>query len=169
MYDAGEAVPHDETVRMFRRAANRDSYHPNFKLAVWYYKGEGVPQDDAKAVKWFRLAAEQGYYYAQFNLGSMYLKGEGVPQDKDEARKWYLQAAEQGHADAQTNLGWLYADDDGEPIQLAHMWFNLAAAQGGTKAKESRHIVAKRMTREQIADADRLSRERAGGVCEATG
>ncbi len=46
-----------------------------------YGKGQGVPQDDAKAVKWYRKAAEQGYAGAQSNLGVMYGKGQGVPQD----------------------------------------------------------------------------------------
>jgi len=31
-----------------------------FSLGVMYYKGHGVPENDAEAVKWYRKAAEQG-------------------------------------------------------------------------------------------------------------
>ena len=39
------------------------------------------------------------------------------------------------------------------------MWFNLSAAQGNEIAQENKDIVEQRMTREQIAEAQRLSRE----------
>ncbi len=35
-----------------------------------YYKGQGVPQDDAEAVKWYRCC-RQGDAWAQY-LGAMY-------------------------------------------------------------------------------------------------
>jgi len=39
------------------------------------------------------------------------------------------------------------------------MWFNLTAAQGYKYALELRSIIAKHMTPEQIAEAQRLTRE----------
>ena len=42
---------------------------------------------------------------------------------------------------------------------LAHMWWNLAAAQGDKDAAKNRDIIGKRMTRTQIAEAQRLARE----------
>ena len=42
---------------------------------------------------------------------------------------------------------------------LAYMWLNLAVAQGNEDAQENKDIVEQRMTREQIAEAQRLSRE----------
>ncbi len=38
----------------------------------------------------------------------------------------------------------------------AHMWYNLAEAQGRTAAARNRDIVAKLMTPAQIAEAQRL-------------
>ena len=55
----------------------------------------------------------------------------------------------------------MYANGQGviqDDIQ-AHMWFNLAAAGGNEKARKNRAIVAKRMTRTQIAEAKRLARQ----------
>jgi TPR repeat protein len=41
----------------------------------------------------------------------------------------------------------------------AWMWFNLAAAQGNESAKKNRDIAASHMTRDQLAQAQRLARE----------
>ena len=56
----------------------------------------------------------------------------------------------------------MYAQGLGVPedIVLAYMWWNLAAAQGSENAQENKDIIEQRMTREQIAEAQRLSRER---------
>ena len=55
----------------------------------------------------------------------------------------------------------MYANGQGVPQDyvLAHMWFNLAAAQGNEDGKKNRDIVAKRMTSEQIAEAQKLARD----------
>ena len=94
----------------------------------------------------------------------MYARGEGVPEDDAEAVRWYRLAAEQGNVLAQVRLGWMYATGeagDGGPEDdvLAYMWANLAAAQGSSAAPNVKNIIEERMTREQIAEAQRLSRE----------
>ena len=90
----------------------------------------------------------------------MYSRGEGVPQDYAEAVRWYRLAAEQGDAEAQFNLGVMYTDGKGVPQDyvLAHMWFNLSAAQGDEMARRTA-MVSRRMTPDQIAEAQRLARE----------
>jgi TPR repeat protein len=69
--------------------------------------------------------------------------------------------AEKGDASAQDSLGTAYVKGDGVPQDyvLAHMWFNLAAALGSESARESRDAVAKVMTPDQIAEAQRLARQ----------
>ena len=42
---------------------------------------------------------------------------------------------------------------------LAYMWFNLSAAQGTPGAQGNKDIIEQQMTSEQIAEAQRLSRE----------
>ena len=39
------------------------------------------------------------------------------------------------------------------------MWFNLAAVTGSTNAVKNRDIVAKQMTSQQVAEAQKLARE----------
>ena len=75
--------------------------------------------------------------------------------------KWYRLAADQGNACAQYNLGIMYAKGQGVPQDyvLAHMWFNLSAAQGIGDAVKNRDIAAGKMTPDQLAEAQRLARE----------
>ena len=112
-------------------------------------------------IKETHLQAEQGHANAQFNLGLMYSNGEGVPEDDAEAVKWYRKAAEQGYANAQFNLGLMYLNGEGVPEDnvFAYMWFNLAAAQGDEDAKKGKGMISENMTKEQIAEAQKLSRE----------
>ena len=126
--------------------------------------GASAQFDLGLSVEKTRLAAEQGDASAQFDLGLRYATGRGVPKDETEAVRWYRLAADQGNADAQGNLGIMYANGRGVPQDdvAAHMWFDLAAAQPSTYRAfhaKGRDDVAKGMTPEQIAEAQRLARE----------
>ena len=108
-----------------------------------------------------KKAAERGDAVAQFNLGIMYRNGEGVPEDDAEAARWYRRAAEQGHAGAQLNLGVIYDNGEGVPEDdvQAYAWYSIAAAQGHELAKKNKEKIATDMSRDQIAEAQKLSRE----------
>ena len=161
-YDYGNGVTEDdrEAVKWYRLAAEQGYAVAQYNLGLMLYKGRGVTQDEGEAVKWFRLAAEQGYADAQFNLGIMFANGSGVTQDVREAVKWYRLAAEQGHAVAQFNLGIMFANGEGviEDDVLAYMWINIASSNDAEPAAEARSVLKKRMTREQIAEAQRRAR-----------
>jgi uncharacterized protein len=120
-----------------------------------------VAKNKAEAVKWYRKAAEQNVADAQYNLGVCYANGQGVTEDDAESVKWFRKAAEQNLADAQYNLGVCY--DSGEGVAKdeveAYKWWLLAAAQGNDDATHNMTIVENKMTREQIAEAQRLARD----------
>ena len=84
-----------------------------------------------------------------------------MPQDYAEAVRWYRKAAERGHAQAQFNLGGAYGLGQGVPqdVVYAHKWLNLAGSQGHEQAQELRRMSEDTMTREQVAEAQRLARE----------
>ena len=151
----------ETTLREFRPLTEQDIAIAQYNLGVMYHKGQGVPQDYAKAMKWYRKAAEQGYHWGQNNLGTMYDKGQGVPQDYAEAARWYRKAAEQGNATGQYNLGYVYHLGQGvsQNYVQAHKWFYLAATKGNKKAVIWRDLVAKKMTPAQIAKAQKFARE----------
>jgi len=119
--------------------------------------------------------AEQGHVGAQVSLGIKYNTGGGVargsvnrvrevvPEDLAEAVRWFRRAAEQGNAGAQFNLGTMYVRGRGVPedLVLAYMWWDLSATQGIELAQGNieKGRIEQRMTRDQIAEAQRLSRE----------
>ena len=161
MYAQGHGVPKNDTEAMkwYRLAAQQGDTRHQVHLGTLYVKGDGVPQDYAEAAKWFRLAAEKGNTSAQVKLGILYREGKGLPQDSAEAAKWFRLGAEQGDAMAQGELGDMYMQGDGVPLDYtsAYIWFDRAAAGGFRPAQEGRDIVAKLMTPEQIAQAQKLS------------
>ena len=75
--------------------------------------------------------------------------------------RWYRKAADRDHADAQNNLGMMYHNGKGvsQDYVQAHMWYNLAAAQGVDTARKNREGVAELMIAEQITQAQKLARE----------
>ena len=105
--------------------------------------------------------AELGEAIAQTNVGYAYKNGDVVPKDDTEAVRWFRLAAEQGSAPGQFSLGRMYADGEGGPQDLAYayMLFDLAAAQGNRSGQREKDLIEQRMTREEMAEAQRLSRE----------
>ena len=163
MYDDGKGVAEDdrEAVLWYRKAAEQGNANAQFNLGLMYMLGEGVAEDDREALLWYRRAAEQGHASAQFNLGLMYMLGEGVPKDDGEAALLFHEAAKQGDVRAQSNLGIMYANGVGVSNDdvLAYAWAHLAAAQGDVAAREFQADLSGYMTRGQIAEAQKLSRE----------
>ena len=141
-----------------RRLAEKGDVVAQYNLALLYYAGQGLPQNDGEAVRWFRKAAEQGDAPAEFELGRLYEDGRGVARDAVEAAVWYRKAAEQGYVYAQSQLGFLYANGVGIPRDYvqADLWLSLAAAAGDADAGEYRSFVEQAMTPPEHAEARRL-------------
>ena len=121
--------------------------------------------DYAAAYKLLRPLAEQGDASAQKWLGAYFASEKaGARRDFREAIKWYRKAAEQKNRDAAFLLAVMYLNGLGvsEDYVLAHMWFNIAASSGAEYndgARAARDGLAQRMTREQIAEAQRMARK----------
>lgn len=139
-------------------AGHTDAQH---LLGLMYYMGRGVARDYKQAFAWHHKAARQGKADAQYVVGAMYYTGNAVPQDQRHAVSWFRRAAGQGHAEAQHALGLMYCyGQAGMPHDkvLAYMLWNLAAAGGNHNAVEQRAAISRRMTPEQIEEAQSLSR-----------
>lgn len=153
-------------------AAERGDAKAQFELGYAYWERK----DYANALTWYRKAAEQGHAIAQLNLGVLYANGQGVAQNYDEALKLYQSAADQGLAQAQYNLGRMYERGLGVPARQAtdtlgrvtivardlvraHMWHNLAAAQGHEEAAAARDDLRRQMNPFEIKEAQRLASE----------
>src|SRR5262245_16672054 len=155
----GQRVPMDyaTAAKWYRLSADQGNAEGQNALGELYEAGQGVKQNNAEAVDWYRKAAEQGHVGGQYNLGTMYEYGRGVSKSPSEAAKWFRLAAEQGDALAQFNVGQRYDRGLGvkaDPVE-AYQWYSLAAARGIADAAKFRDDLKSKMSRDQIAEAQR--------------
>jgi uncharacterized protein len=161
LYREGVGVDTDPAQAFFwqHKAAEQGDSEAEYEVGLMYRVGQGVMRDFSAASHWARRAAEQGHVQAQYYLGTLYANGQGVPLNDREAARWFRYAALQGDANAQLNLGIKY--DAGKGVRTdyieAYKWLNLAAAQGNTTAMSARDKIVRRMTPEQIDEAQRRS------------
>jgi hypothetical protein len=162
---AGITQNYAEAARWYRKSAEQGHSFAQHYLGKLYNNGDGVPQSFAEAAKWFELAAQNGHVASQVQIGLKLQFGEGVEQNFSTAANWFRRAADQGNADAQHNLSFLYLQGQGVPQDYveAHKWINIASslAKGADHNKfvETRNLLSKMMTAQQIAEAQRLARE----------
>ena len=128
-----------------------------FALAVMYDLGIDVPKNYAESGKWYLKAANQGLAEAQFKLGVRYYEyGKKARENYTTAFSWFYKAANQGLPEAQLNVGLMYQLGRGVPTNKveAYKWYNIAAAQGFTKAAAARELLAPELPRAQTLDAE---------------
>jgi TPR repeat protein len=108
-----------------------------------------------------RKAAEQGDAIAQFKLGFAYAIGTGTSMNSVESAKWLRRSADQGNTGAQGMLGMAYANGEGVPKDqvMAYMWLNLAAASGKSEIKKQLDELTRSMSKEEVAEGQRMTRE----------
>ncbi|TQK11189.1 tetratricopeptide repeat protein [Herbaspirillum sp. SJZ107] len=157
-YDRHDYVLALREVAPLADAGNADAQH---LIGLMYYMGRGVTRDHTQAFRWEHKAAVQGHAAAEYVIGAMYYTGNAVSRNQTLAVSWFRKAAQHGHPDAQYALGLMYryhvAGVPEDPV-IAYMLWNLAAAGGNRNAESQRADIARRMTEEQIAQAQCLSR-----------
>lgn len=142
-------------------AAAQASLEADMRAAAAAYERKDMPT----AVRLWKVWAAKGNAEARTLLGAMYWSGEGVPRDHKEAARLYLLAANQGYARAQNDIGFMLGFGEGIPPRddiEAYKWLALAI-KGYTEKNQERldqarkdlATLAKRMTRAQIAEAER--------------
>ena len=166
LYFEGEGISQsdDKAVEWWRRAAKGGSPAAQSALGGMYYKGRGVKQSNTKAAEWYRKAIARGYHVAQRNLCSMFYAKE-IKLSGIEEFNCLRQAADQGVAEAQYDLGREYARDSsayppfGSRRVKAYVWLSLAAAQGYKDADKWQRNVGRRLTPDELAEAEAQIRE----------
>ena len=134
----------EERVKRYISAAEKGNVDAQYKLALCYYKGEGIAQSYSNAIEWFRKAAENGNADAQYSLGMCYFEGHACcdTMSNAEAVAWLQKAAENGVPEAQYVIGVFYYNGENLPKseEKAKEWFRKAAELGdkdAVKALES--------------------------------
>jgi uncharacterized protein len=151
----------ETALRVFRPLADKGQPLAEYILGLMYANGQGVPESYPEALTWLQKSGEQGEPKAQFAVGVIYFKGLGMPKNYDEAFKWYGRAADRGLAVAQYNLGAMYAKGQAvtKDVVTAHMFYNLAANGTVKAAGLARDQLAKSMTADQIAQAEKMAKD----------
>ncbi|WP_419904804.1 tetratricopeptide repeat protein [Kiloniella sp.] len=136
---------------------------PTFADTIEEAKAAVKRQDYETAFTLYLPLADQGVDEAQYALGEMYSKGFGTEQNVEVATEWFEKAAEQGHLLAQLQAGRIYFLIT-EDLVKAHKWLNViserkieGAKKLQLKAAQMRNDIAKEMTPEQIAEAEKLA------------
>ena len=168
MYEEGRGdVPQNyaEAMKLYRLVIDNAEFpEAEYRLGVMYEEGVGVPQNYAEAKKYYRRAVSMRSTDAEYRLGMMYEGGRGVPEDDEKALNYLLNAAKAGNADAQNHLGMACKKKKAATL-TAYMWLNLAAAQGHEEARKNRDLMAKRMSRGEINEAQKMSQEQLEQSC----
>lgn len=162
-YQNGEGVEKDlkEAIRLYRLAASKGEPTAANNLGLDYLHGNGVIMDDEEAVRLFRISAAAGHIGAKKNLGYMYVEGKGVAADPVLASKLYLEVAYTGDIECQRVIGSRFQQGIGVPTDLveSYAWYNVCASNGDELSAKSRESLARQLSADQIAAAQKRSRE----------
>lgn len=91
-YLYGKLVKRD--INMFFIYRSMDySANELFTIGLCYQNGDGITQNNYKAVEYFHKAADQGHITAMYNLGLCYENGIGAEKSIVLAKQWYQRAS----------------------------------------------------------------------------
>jgi TPR repeat protein len=168
-YAKGIGVIKDElkAVEWLQKSAAQGNGKAQTLLGAHYLLISTIPDKFSKALEWLQKGANQGVGMAQVYLGVCYSEGYGTEKNGVKAVEWFQKAAAQGLDVAQHALAKCYLDGNGTAKSdlKAHVWLSLYAAQEHTNVAQGQNesiretilMIEKRMTREQIAEAQKLS------------
>lgn len=108
-----EADPMQATVWWHRAVEMHNHVASTYELAVAFYTGEGVAENEELAVSYFEKAATMGHAGAAYMLGDCLLDGVGTPRDRAEALEWLVAAGELGHRGARSRVLAVLEKEDG--------------------------------------------------------
>ncbi len=153
----------DTAVSLLTPLAESGNPKAQYNLGVLNFKGKGVPYSGTEAARLYSLSSEQGYVDAQNALGVSYRNGWGIKKDNIKAFRLFSIAAERGFPPAQFNLGLMYHDGADETVKkdsvLAYMWISLCASGHKEWGIWMKSWISKDMSREEVAEAQRLAEE----------
>lgn len=127
-----EAQDTKSAIRWLELAVLQKNPHAMARLGRMLELGDGVPNDDRRAMALYRKAAEAGDVIGKELLATRLLSPSCADYDPGEAVQWLLGAVEQGSSHARYLIGTMFETGNGveQDQALATSWF-LAAAEDG--------------------------------------
>lgn len=156
--NAHEAGAPGVAVRLGRLIASGDIQAGNHIEAVDWVTA-AARGGDAASIGWIQNESEAGDVAALYALATMYEIGEGVPQNSRLAAESFQRAAERGSPPAQLVMARrVAAGEDGDPdYVMAHVWANLAAANGVEGAAAERDLFGQFLSPTELTNAQDLA------------
>ena len=120
-FGTGTKEDKGKATRLFEEAANQGSASAMSFLGLCYSAGEGVAQDQRKAVYWLEKAVDTGESIAPAAkrvLGLAYLNGDGTVKNTSKAETLLNEAADAGDFDALKNCALNYRNGENFSLNL---------------------------------------------------
>lgn len=83
-------------MELYEKSAIKGYVEAQYKLALMYGNGEGVPENSGQYIKWMKMASDKGHTQAQYSMGYAYLYGSNVPKNQSEGLRLLRLAAAKG-------------------------------------------------------------------------
>jgi hypothetical protein len=129
----------EEAAALMGQAAELGDTSAMVELGESYRSGEGVTQDEAKALSWFKKAADAGNSWGMVSVGVMYSLGlDGGDANDEEAAQWYQKAADHDNPSGLFDLAGAYEQGRGvrRNVEKAKELYEKAAGLGSTDAQK---------------------------------
>lgn len=141
-YAAYKSGQYDTARRMWEELAELGNTTALVNLANLFQQGQGVTEDQKRAMSYVQRAAELGDARAQFEMGIAHEKGTVVDRNIEKAAAWLRKSAEQDYADGQFAYGVMLATSYGKGIDKANASERSEALEWLKKAKLNGNIEA---------------------------
>jgi uncharacterized protein len=125
------------------------------QLGENYRDGKGVFKDMLASITWLQKALQAGDGQSAMILSEMLEKGEDLPKNLKASNELLTQVAAAGSAEAQVRLADNHEKGLGTPQDLIRSYALLLAAGDYEPAKKKRDELSKKMSKEQLAEAEK--------------
>ncbi|KAF9190571.1 hypothetical protein BGZ51_008422 [Haplosporangium sp. Z 767] len=130
----------------YQKAASKGLAEAQYNVGQAYFKGVGVPKNDALAVEYWKMAGQQGFGLAQLSLGAYYFQDE-TPQEESETQELDTADGEQMSEEvAATKKAKTVVKHEWDPskkdLMQAQKWFTLASRRPGQLGLEGKRLKA---------------------------
>lgn len=92
LVDSKNTEKRNHHLHWLQEAAAQGNPKAQYQLALYYFQGTYLPQNNAKAFEWFSKAAASSYPPAQSLLAWMHALGLGIHEDIVQATVWFEKA-----------------------------------------------------------------------------
>jgi len=103
--EADKTLPQEEIVKLYQQAAKLGHWQAMHNLAISYYEGDGIEEDEEKALYWFKEIEKLGIPEGYADMALVYRKGISVPVDEIKSNDYMIKAAQAGDVDSLFYLG----------------------------------------------------------------